>query len=90
MAALEKFARDGTVIKDVDAIDLLEWASQGLTHEDDFPETIGPLRSRLVKASPKDKNSGTRCLQSCLLHWDLNSAQQVIAPAWCLSQKLTC
>ena len=65
------------MVKDVDALDLLEWASQGLHSQDDFPETLGPLKARLVKAAPKDRVAGSRCLESCLLHWDLNSAQQV-------------
>lgn len=64
-------------MKDVDALDLLEWAAQGLNDEEDFPATLGPLRARLVKAAPKDKIGASRCLESCLLHWDLVSAQQV-------------
>ncbi|KAK7421176.1 hypothetical protein QQX98_002305 [Neonectria punicea] len=79
VAAIAQFVKDGTVVKDVDGIDLLEWATHGLAHEDDFPETLGLLRARLVKAAPKDKISGTRCLESCLLHWDLVSAQQIAA-----------
>lgn len=77
VAAIDKFVRDGTVVKDVDAIDLLEWATLDLIHEDDFADGLGPLRVRLVKAASKDKKSSTRCLESCLLHWDLVSAQQV-------------
>ncbi|GAO19340.1 hypothetical protein UVI_02008700 [Ustilaginoidea virens] len=76
VAAVNKFVEDGTVVKGVDAIDLLEWASVDLMPEDAFSRTLGPLRVRAVKASPKDKIAATRCLQSCLLHWDLVSAQQ--------------
>lgn len=65
------------MVKDADGIDLLEWATLDLTSDDDFVETLGPLRVRTVKAAPKDKNVATRCLESCLLHWDLVSAQQV-------------
>ena len=79
MAAVAQYVKDGTVIKDVDALDLLEWATLDLTEEDDFLDTLGPLRVRAVKASPKDKHAASRCLESCLVHWDLNSAQQV----WC-------
>lgn len=64
-------------MKDVEAIDLLEWASGELAEEGAFSETLGPLRVRLVKAAPKDKIAATKCLESCLLHWDLVSAQQV-------------
>ncbi|KOS20857.1 hypothetical protein ESCO_004545 [Escovopsis weberi] len=77
VSAVWQYAKDGTVVKDVEAIDLLEWATQSLISEDDFVHTIGPLRVRAAKASPKDRNVVTRCLESCLLHWDLNSAQQV-------------
>ncbi|KAF5589387.1 hypothetical protein FPCIR_6833 [Fusarium pseudocircinatum] len=76
ITAVDKYVREGTVVKDVDAIDLLEWASHGLMHEEDFPKTLGPLRARLVKAAPKDTLSASRCLETCLLHWDLVSAQQ--------------
>ncbi|KAL7932854.1 N-acetyltransferase B complex non catalytic subunit domain-containing protein [Trichoderma chlorosporum] len=79
VAAVWKFVKDGTTIKDVDAIDLLEWATANLLDEDAFPETLGPLRVRAVKAAPKDKIAATRCLESCLLHWDLSSAQQIAA-----------
>ncbi|QPH15840.1 hypothetical protein C2857_000347 [Epichloe festucae Fl1] len=77
VAAIDKFVKDGTVVKDVDAIDLLEWSTVELMPEESFSETIGQLRVRAVKAAPKDKIAGTRCLQSCLLHWDLNAAQQI-------------
>ena len=77
MTALLTYVKDGTVIKDADGIDLLEWATRDLLEEDAFPETLGPLRVRAAKASAKDRNQTTRCLESCLLHWDLVSAQQV-------------
>ncbi|VUC24771.1 unnamed protein product [Clonostachys rosea] len=79
VTALYQYVKDGTVIKDVDAIDLLEWAAGDLTHEDEFLETLGPLRVRAVKAAPKDKVSASRALESCLLHWDLVSSQQIAA-----------
>ncbi|KAM0339907.1 hypothetical protein ACHAPU_010739 [Fusarium lateritium] len=79
ITAIDKYVREGTVVKDVDGLDLLEWASQGLNNEEDYPETLGPLRARLVKAAPKDKINASRCLESCLLHWDLISAQQIAA-----------
>lgn len=77
VAAVWKFVKEGSTVKDVDAIDLLEWATTNLLDQDDFAETLGPLRVRAVKAAPKDKFAATRCLESCLLHWDLASAQQV-------------
>ena len=75
--AIYRLADDGSVIKDGDAIDLLEWAAVGLISDDEFPETFGPLRVRTVKAAPKDVKVARRCFESCLLHWDLVSAQQV-------------
>lgn len=77
MTAIWQFVKDGTVVKDVDAIDLLEWATHGMIEDEDFAASLGTLRVRAVKASPKDKIGATRCLESCLLHWDLNGAQQV-------------
>ncbi|KAM0323722.1 hypothetical protein ACHAQA_008659 [Verticillium albo-atrum] len=79
LIAVQRLVKDGTVIKDVDALDLLEWAIGGLQDESEFPHTLGPLKVRFVKACPKDRNSGVRCLESCLLHWDLVSAQQIAA-----------
>lgn len=79
VTAVQTYLKDGTVIKDVDAIDLLEWATLDLTEEDDFLTTLGPLRVKAVKAAPKDKIAGTRNLEACLVHWDLASAQQITA-----------
>ena len=76
-AAVETYVKDGTVIKDVEGVDLLEWATQGLMGEDDFAHTFGPLRVRTAKAVSNQQSSVIRCLESCLLHWDLASAQQV-------------
>lgn len=77
VAAAWQYVTDGTVIKDVDALELLDWACLDLLPEHDFAETLGPLRVRAVKASPKAEDDAVRCLESCLLHWDLISAQQV-------------
>lgn len=81
VAAVWKHVKDGSTIKDLEAIELMEWATTNLIDPDDFAETLGPLRVRAVKASPKDKFAATRSLESCLLHWDLASAQQVNSPA---------
>lgn len=85
VAAVWKHVKDGSTIKDVEAIELMEWATTNLLDPDDFAETLGPLRVRAVKASPKDKFAATRCLESCLLHWDLASAQQVTITAFPVS-----
>jgi N-terminal acetyltransferase B complex non-catalytic subunit len=79
VSLVSKYVEDGTVTKDVDALDLLEWATMDLTEEDDFLDTLGPLRVRAVKASPKDMHAASKSLESCLIHWDLNSAQQIAA-----------
>jgi hypothetical protein len=65
------------VVKDVDAINLLEWASLDFIDENDYTESLGALRVKAVKASPKDHNAAVQSLESCLLHWDLVNAQQV-------------
>lgn len=77
MTAVQTYLKDGTVIKDVDAIDLLEWATLDLTEEDDFLTTLGPLRVKAVKAAPTNKAAATRNFESCLVHWDIASAQQI-------------
>ncbi|KAK0391568.1 hypothetical protein NLU13_1068 [Sarocladium strictum] len=79
VAAAWQYAKDGTVIKDVDALDLLEWACQDHLPECDFQETLGTLRARAVKAGLKQKAEAVRCFESCLMHWDLINAQQIAA-----------
>ncbi|ROT37059.1 hypothetical protein SODALDRAFT_334126 [Sodiomyces alkalinus F11] len=79
IVALQRFVNEGTVVKDVDALDLLEWATGSLLDDQEFSSTLGTLKVRLVKAKPKDRNGAIRCLESCLLHWDLFNAQQIAA-----------
>lgn len=79
MAAVHKYVQDGTVIKDAEGIDLLEWATMSLMPEREFADTLGQLRVRAAKASPKDHAAVYKCLESCLLHWDLVGAQQIAA-----------
>ncbi|KAI8309474.1 hypothetical protein K4K59_009196 [Colletotrichum sp. SAR11_240] len=79
LITLQKLVKDASAVRDADSLELLEWASEGLLEDHEFSETFGPLKLRYVKANPKDKNGGTRCLESCLLHWDLVSAQQIAA-----------
>ena len=81
--ALRKYVKEGTTIKDVDAVDLLDWATTDFTSHSEFADLIGVMRVRAAKAAPKDKIATTRCLESCLLHWDLVSAQQVSALRTC-------
>lgn len=91
VTAAWQYVKDGTTIKDVDALDLLEWACQDHLPECDFADTLGTLRMRAVKAGLKNQNEAIRCLESCLLHWDLVNAQQVGRPQSRLvsTQKLT-
>ncbi|KAK2014640.1 N-acetyltransferase B complex non catalytic subunit [Colletotrichum eremochloae] len=79
LIAVQKLVKDSSAVRDADSLELLEWASEGFMQDQDFAATFGPLKLRYVKANPKDKNGGTRCLESCLLHWDLISAQQIAA-----------
>ncbi|KAK2027813.1 N-acetyltransferase B complex non catalytic subunit [Colletotrichum zoysiae] len=79
LIAIQKLVKDPSAVRDADSLELLEWASEGFMPDQDFAATFGPLKLRYVKANPKDKNGGTRCLESCLLHWDLVSAQQIAA-----------
>lgn len=70
--------RKGTVVKDLDTIELYEWACTDIMQDVDFSETFGVLRLRWVKANPKS-TVGISCLQTCVLHWDLVNAQQVLS-----------
>ncbi|KAF4584040.1 N-acetyltransferase B complex, non-catalytic subunit [Ophiocordyceps camponoti-floridani] len=79
LAEVDRLVRDEAGLRDADALDLLEWATVDLMDEHDYLDTLGPLRVRAVKAAPKDRVAVTRCLESCLLHWDLVSAQQIAA-----------
>ncbi|PHH72615.1 hypothetical protein CDD80_4413 [Ophiocordyceps camponoti-rufipedis] len=79
LAEVDRLVRDEAGVRDADALDLLEWATLDFMDEHDYLDTLGPLRVRAVKASPKDRVAVTRCLESCLLHWDLVSAQQIAA-----------
>ncbi|KAF6838332.1 hypothetical protein CPLU01_02444 [Colletotrichum plurivorum] len=79
LIAVQKLVKDPSAVRDADSLELLERASEGLIEDQDFSRTFGPLKLRYVKANPKDRNAGARCLESCLLHWDLVSAQQIAA-----------
>ena len=76
VAYAQGLLKDGAA-RDVESLELLEWAASDIAGEEFFGEAIGPLRVRLVKANPKDRVTAVDCLESCLLHWDLSSAQQV-------------
>ncbi|KAI8950511.1 N-acetyltransferase B complex non catalytic subunit-domain-containing protein [Xylaria longipes] len=66
---------DNTTIKDVDALDLYEFAIAGTSM--DYAKTIGVLRGRLVKALPKDHVACLRCLEACMWYSDWENAQEI-------------
>ncbi|KAI0429216.1 N-acetyltransferase B complex non catalytic subunit-domain-containing protein [Xylaria sp. FL1042] len=72
---VEAMINDNITVKDVDALDLYEFAVDGLSM--DYPKTIGVLRSRLAKALPKDRNSGLKCLEACMWNSDWENAQEI-------------
>jgi len=76
--AVQAMINDNTIIKDVDALDLYEFAIDGL--EMDHSKTIGVLRARLVKALPKDQQSSVKCFEACMWHSDWENAQEVLCP----------
>jgi len=63
------------VIKDADTLDLYEYACALVPIN--YPDTIGELRMRLVKATPKDLWACQRCLDATLTSFDWIHAQQV-------------
>ncbi|OTA97835.1 hypothetical protein M434DRAFT_391455 [Hypoxylon sp. CO27-5] len=75
--AVESMINDNVVLSDVDALDLYEFACSRL--DMNYPETIGLLRWRLVKALPKDQGSCTRCFDACVWNADWKNAQQIAA-----------
>ncbi|KAI3333091.1 N-acetyltransferase B complex non catalytic subunit-domain-containing protein [Ustulina deusta] len=66
---------DNITVKDVDALDLYEFAVDGLSM--DYAKTIGVLRARLAKALPKDRNAGLKCLEACMWNSDWENAQEI-------------
>lgn len=67
--------KDKVTITDADSLDMYEFAC---SHTDiKYPETIGALRLRLVKAVPKDQKACVRCFNSCVWNSDWKNAQQV-------------
>lgn len=74
---MHDLVRNGTVTRDLDTIELYEWACADLMQHLDYSETFGLLRLRWVKANPKS-TADVSCLQACLQHWDLVNAQKVI------------
>ncbi|KAI0817885.1 N-acetyltransferase B complex non catalytic subunit-domain-containing protein [Xylaria sp. FL0064] len=73
--AVEAMINDNTIIKDVDALDLYEFAVDGLSM--DYSKTIGVLRSRLAKALPKDRTASLKCLEACMWNSDWENAQEI-------------
>ncbi|KAI1173658.1 N-acetyltransferase B complex non catalytic subunit-domain-containing protein [Nemania sp. FL0916] len=73
--AIQAMVDDNTIIKDIDALDLYEFASHGLSI--DYSKTIGVLRARLVKALPKDQSTGLKCLEACMWNSDWDNAQEI-------------
>lgn len=74
--AVDDLVRKGTVVKDLDTIELYEWACRDSQEDLNYGESFGVLRLRWVKAYPRGPGV-TQCLQACLQHWDLVNAQQV-------------
>jgi len=84
---VDDLVRNSTVVKDLDAIELYEWACTDAMQDVDYSETFGVLRLRWVKANPKN-TAGVSCLQTCVLHWDLVNAQQVSLASLTISSAL--
>jgi len=78
LVAIDKLLKDKAV-PDLSTLDLYEWAIADFIQDVGYSQTLGPLRVRWVKANPKNVYT-KNCLQSCLEHWDLVSAQQVRHP----------
>ncbi|KAI1357651.1 N-acetyltransferase B complex non catalytic subunit-domain-containing protein [Xylaria arbuscula] len=75
--AVQTMVNDNITIKDVDTLDLYEFAVAGLSL--DYAKTMGILRSRLAKAAPKDRSAGLKCLDACMWNSDWDNAQEIAA-----------
>ncbi|KAB5522967.1 N-acetyltransferase B complex non catalytic subunit-domain-containing protein [Coniochaeta sp. 2T2.1] len=76
--AVDELVRKGTVVRDLESLELYEWACADVMQDVKYSESFGVLRLRWVKANPRS-TAGVSCLQQCLLHWDLVNAQQIAA-----------
>ncbi|RWA09435.1 hypothetical protein EKO27_g5652 [Xylaria grammica] len=72
---VQAMVNDAVTVKDADALDLYEFAVDGLAME--YAKTIGVLRVRLAKALPKDRNVGLKCLEACMWNSDWENAQEI-------------
>ncbi|RYP17652.1 hypothetical protein DL767_009978 [Monosporascus sp. MG133] len=76
-AVLKLVADSSIIVKDVDALGLYEFSCYGAKLS--YSETIGVLRSRLVKTQPKDWSSSSQCLMACIYNSDWLHAQEITA-----------
>ncbi|RYP46721.1 hypothetical protein DL768_007111 [Monosporascus sp. mg162] len=76
-AVLKLVADSSTIVKDVDALALYEFSCYRAKLS--YSETIGVLRSWLVKATPKDWSSSSQCLMACIYNSDWLHAQEITA-----------
>ena len=51
--SIYELAKAGTVVNDIESVELLEWASGGLIPQSDFSKVFGPMRSKTAKAKAK-------------------------------------
>ncbi|KAK4162403.1 N-acetyltransferase B complex non catalytic subunit-domain-containing protein [Cladorrhinum sp. PSN259] len=76
LVAIDELVK-GKKIPDLDTLELYEYACRDfLGYEIEYADGLGPLRARWVKANATSPLA-VQCLQSCLEHWDLVSAQQI-------------
>ncbi|KAI1205294.1 N-acetyltransferase B complex non catalytic subunit-domain-containing protein [Annulohypoxylon truncatum] len=69
--------KDNVTVTDIDALDLYEFSCSHVNVK--YPETIGVLRVRFVKAAPKDQKACIRCFNACVWNSDWKNAQQIAA-----------
>ncbi|ERS95661.1 hypothetical protein HMPREF1624_07735 [Sporothrix schenckii ATCC 58251] len=74
---VDNWVRSGAVPKDLESIELLEWACDSDGDMSDYSTTFGVLHARWVKANPRNVAAATASLRACLQAWDLANAQQI-------------
>lgn len=76
---IEEVLEENSAISDLDIIEMYDLAFEEVLpqSQEGWESTIGELRSRFVKANPKDEDAGVECFKDCILKDDLDHAIKV-------------
>ncbi|KAI1496838.1 N-acetyltransferase B complex non catalytic subunit-domain-containing protein [Biscogniauxia marginata] len=77
LVEIEKLLKESKITEDIDSLDLYEFACSET--QTNYTDNFGALRSRMVRASPKDHALGLRCFDACIWNLDWKHAQEIAA-----------